>query len=319
MMRNVAAVVGGSAGAFELGVVCQVFGLDRTDDPADLPHHDFAICSARPGLVTTTSGFPIRVDHGLERIAGADLVTVPAWPEWDRPAPPPLLDALRAAADRGAQVLSVCTGAFLLAEAGLLDGRRATTHWQFTGRLAERHPRVEVDAHALYVEDGPVITSAGAAAGIDACLHLVRREYGAATANALARRMVVPAHRSGGQAQFIETPMPAPTTGGDLSGLIDWIQAHLDQPLTADVLAARAAMSPRTFARRFKTVTGTTAHRWLLDQRLQRAEELLERTDLSVDAVAARAGFGSADTLRHHFAARRGIAPAAHRRTFRSP
>jgi transcriptional regulator GlxA family with amidase domain len=212
----------------------------------------------------------------------------------------------------------VCTGAFLLAEAGLLDGRRATTHWQFTGRLAERYPRVEVDAQVLYVEDGPVITSAGAAAGIDACLHLVRREYGAATANALARRMVVPAHRSGGQAQFIETPMPAPTAPGDLSDLIDWIQAHLDRPLTADVLAARAAMSPRTFARRFKAVTGTTAHRWLLDQRLQRAEELLERTDLSVDAVAARAGFGSADTLRHHFAARRGIAPAAHRRTFRS-
>lgn len=319
MIRNVVAVVGGSAGAFELGVVCQTFGLDRSDDPAGLPRHDFAVCAARPGPVMTTSGFPIQVDHGPERIAEADLVTVPAWAEWDRAAPPPLLEALRAAVARGARVLSVCTGAFLLAEAGLLDGRRATTHWQFTDRLAAEYPRVEVDAHVLYVEDGPVTTSAGAAAGIDACLHLVRSEYGAATANALARRMVVPAHRSGGQAQFIEMPMPAPRTAdGDLSELIDWMQAHLDQPLTVDALAARAAMSPRTFARRFKAVTGTTAHRWLLDQRLQLAEELLERTDLSVDAVAGRAGFGSADTLRHHFAARRGIAPAAHRRTFRT-
>ena len=236
----------------------------------------------------TTSGFALEVEHGPERVAAADLVTVPAWPQLEAHPPEPLPDALREAVARGARVLSVCTGAFLLAAAGLLDGRRAATHWQFADRLARLHPRVRVDRDVLYVEDGPVLTSAGAAAGIDACLHLVRQEHGAATANALARRMVVPAHRSGGQAQFVE--MPVPVTRGEygLTDLVDWMQAHLDQPLTVEDLAARAAMSPRTFARRFKAATGTTPHRWLLDQRLQLAEELLETTALPVEVVAAR-------------------------------
>lgn len=315
MIRNVVALVGDEAAAFELGVVCQVFGLDRSDDR--LPVYDFAVCAPRPGAVPTGSGFAIRVDHGLDRLADADLVTVPAWPQLERPAPPGVAEALREAVARGARVLSVCTGAFLLAAAGLLDGRRAATHWQFADRLAGRYPAVRVDRDVLYVEDGPILTSAGAAAGIDACLHLVRREHGAATANALARRMVVPAHRSGGQAQYIETPVPAIRADHGLSDLIDWAQSHLDRPLSVAELAARALMSPRTFARRFRQATGTTPNRWLLDQRLQRAEELLERTDLPVDAVAARAGFGSADTLRHHFAARRGVGPTTHRRTFR--
>jgi transcriptional regulator GlxA family with amidase domain len=314
VIRNVVALVGEPAAAFELGVVCQVFGLDRSDD--GLPVYDFAVCATSPGQVRTTSGFAIRVDHGLDRVAAADLVTVPAWPPLDRLAPEPLLRALRAAVERGAEVLSVCSGAFLVAAAGLLDGRRATTHWQFADRLARRYPAVRVDRDVLYIADGPVLTSAGAAAGIDACLHVVRREHGATTANALARRMVVPAHRSGGQAQFIEMPVPAVNTGYELADLIDWMQEHLDQPLTVEVLAARALMSPRTFARRFKAVTGTTPHRWLLDQRLQRAEALLESTDLPVDTVATRAGFGSADTLRHHFTARRGVGPTIHRHTF---
>ncbi|GGW49564.1 AraC family transcriptional regulator [Streptomyces xantholiticus] len=316
VIGDVVAVIGDRAAAFELGIVSHVFGLDRSDD--GLPTHDFAVCTLRPGLVPTTSGFSIAVEHGVERIATSDLVTVPAWPQLDAPVPPQVLEALRHAVARGAQVLSVCTGTFLPAAAGLLDGRRAATHWQFTDLLAERFPGVDVDRDVLYVEDGPILTSAGAAAGIDACLHVVRREYGAATANALARRMVVPAHRSGGQAQFVETPVPAPRTTYELSGLIDWIQGHLDQPLTVPALAARAAMSPRTFARRFKAVTGTTPHRWLLDQRLHLVEELLETTDLPIEAVAARAGFGSAATLRHHFAARRGVGPAAHRHTFRT-
>ncbi|WP_433338862.1 helix-turn-helix domain-containing protein [Spirillospora sp. CA-294931] len=313
-MRNVAALVGGRAAAFELGVVCQVFGLDRSDD--GLPVYDFAVCAAEPGAVPSTSGFEINVVHGLERLASADLIAVPAWPELDLRPSPRVGAALRDAVARGARVLSICTGAFPVAEAGLLDGRRAATHWQFADRLARRHPAVRVDREVLYVQDGPVLTSAGAAAGIDACLHLVRREHGAATANALARRMVIPAHRSGGQAQYVELPVPS-GTGGDLAGLLDWARAHLDRPLTVDVLAARAHLSSRTFARRFKDATGTTPHRWLLDQRLQRAEELLESTELPVDAIAARAGFGSADTLRHHFAARRGVTPIAHRRTFR--
>jgi transcriptional regulator GlxA family with amidase domain len=315
VIRKVVAVVGEPAAAFELGLVCQVFGLDRSDD--GLPGYDFAVCAARPGPVMTTSGFAIQVTEGLDRLRDADLVAVPAWPSLDRDAPAAVLDALREAAGRGARLLSVCSGAFLLAAAGLLDGRRATTHWQFAARLARRYPAVRVDPDVLYVADGPVLTSAGAAAGLDACLHLVRREHGATTANALARRMVVPAHREGGQAQFIEMPVPAVGADHQLSALIDWAREHLDEPLTVPALATRAVMSPRTFARRFAALTGTTPHRWLLDQRLRRAEELLESTDLTVDAVAARAGFGSADTLRHHFAIRRGVSPAAHRRAFR--
>jgi transcriptional regulator GlxA family with amidase domain len=315
VIRNVVAVVGERAAAFELGLVCQVFGLDRSDD--GLPCYDFAVCGPRPGRVPTTSGFDIVATHGLDRLASADLITVPAWPDLDRPVPPPLRDALHRAVAGGTRLLSICTGAFLLAAAGLLDGRRATTHWQFTDRFARRYPLVRVEGDVLYVADGPVLTSAGAAAGIDACLHLVRAEFGTATANALARRMVVPAHRAGGQAQYVELPVPDTATGPGLADVIDWAVTNLHRPLTVDVLAARALVSPRTFARRFRAATGTTPHRWLIDQRLRRAEELLESSDLPIATVAARVGFGSADTLRHHFAARRGVGPLAHRRTFR--
>jgi transcriptional regulator GlxA family with amidase domain len=310
---DVVALVGERVAAFELGIVCQVFGLDRTDD--GLPSHEFAVCGARPGLVPTTSGFAVEVPHGLDRLVAADLVVVPAWPTLDAPVDPAFPVALRAAAARGAHLLSVCSGAFALAAAGLLDGRRAATHWQFADLLARRYPAVTVDRDVLYVTDGPVLTSAGAAAGIDACLHVVRERHGAATANALARRMVVPAHREGGQAQFVDMPVPA-TTGHPLAALLDWVRAHLDEPLTVGALAARAHLSPRTFARRFRETTGTTPHRWLLDQRLRHAEHLLETTALPVDAVAARAGLGSGDTLRHHFAVRRGVSPRTYRRTF---
>jgi transcriptional regulator GlxA family with amidase domain len=313
-MRSVVAVVGERVAAFELGIVCQVFGLDRSDD--GLPGYDFAVCGRRAGAVPTTSGFPVRV-AGLDRVATADLVTVPAWPTLDDPIRPAILDALRAAVERGARVLSVCSGAFALAAAGLLDGRRAATHWQFADRLAHRYPAVRVDRDVLYVADGPILTSAGAAAGIDACLHLVREVHGAHTANELARRMVVPPHRDGGQAQFVDLPVPAARSDYVLADLLDWMAAHLAEPQPVEALAARAVMSPRTFARRFRAATGTTPHRWLLDQRLRRAEELLESTDLPVDRVAAEAGFGAGDTLRHHFTARRGVSPAAYRRAFR--
>lgn len=308
-------MVGDRVAAFELGILCQVFGLDRTDD--GLPAYDFAVAAARPGPVPTTSGYAIDVPYGPERVATADLVAVPAWPQLTDPADPALVDAVRAAADRGARILSVCSGAFLLAGAGLLDGRRAATHWQFADLLRRTHPAVTVDADVLYVEDGPVLTSAGAAAGIDACLHVVRTEHGSAVANALARRMVVPAHRAGGQAQFVQAPVPEPA-GAELAELLDWAGEHLADPLTVPDLAARALMSPRTFARRFRAVTGTTPHRWLLEQRLRLAEQLLETTDLPVDAVASTAGFGSPDTLRHHFAAHRAVGPAAYRATFRA-
>jgi transcriptional regulator GlxA family with amidase domain len=314
-MRSVVAVVGERVAAFELGIVSQVFGLDRSDD--GLPTYDFAVCGASPGEVPTTSGFPVRV-AGLDRVAEADLVTVPAWPTLDAPVDPALLDTLRAAIDRGATVLSVCSGAFALAAAGLLDGRSAATHWQFADLLARRYPKVRVNREVLYVAEGQIVTSAGAAAGIDACLHLVRETHGTHTANELARRMVMPPHRDGGQAQFVAHPIP--TAGSDhvLADLLDWMSAHLHDPLPVTTLATRAVMSERTFARRFRAATGTTPHRWLLDQRLRRAEELLESTDLAVDRVAAESGLGAGDTLRHHFTARRGVSPAAYRRTFQN-
>jgi transcriptional regulator GlxA family with amidase domain len=225
--------------------------------------------------------------------------------------------ALRAALDRGARLLAVCSGAFLLAASGVLDGRRATTHWRYAATLASRYPQIRVDPDVLYVDDGAVVTSAGTAAAIDACLHLIRDEHGAAVANAFARRMVVAPHRSGGQAQFVETAVPAPGDD-DLASLVAWVQGHLAEPLTVDDLAARALMSPRTFARRFRAATGTTPHQWLLDQRMLLAEQLLEQTDLPVDEVARRCGLGSADTLRHHFARRRRVSPVGYRRAFRA-
>jgi transcriptional regulator GlxA family with amidase domain len=316
MLKDVVAVVGDQIAAFELGTVSEVFGLDRSD--AGLPTYDFAVAGLRPGPVPTTSGWSMLVEHGLERLATADLVAIPAWPTGTAEAPPAeLVDALHAAAERGAWLLSVCSGSFLLAAAGLLDGRRATTHWKYTDLLATRHPRVTVDPDVLYVVDGRVISSAGTAAGIDACLHLVRLEQGGAVANAIARRMVVPPHRNGGQAQYVEAPVPDLTDCDELAELLDWVTAHLDEPLTVDALAARALMSPRTFARRFRALTGTTPHRWLLDQRLLLAERLLEDTTLGIDVIADRAGLGSADSLRHHFAGRRGISPQTYRRTFR--
>ena len=313
MVSTVAAVVGSQVAVFELGIVCQLFGLDRSDE--GLPTHGFTVCAARPGPVPSTSGFPVEA-AGLDTVAAADVVVVPAWPDLDGPLEPETVEALRAACDRGAQLLAICSGAFALAEAGLLDGRRATTHWQFMERFARRYPKVRVERDVLYVSDGPVLTSAGAAAGIDAGLHLMRRLHGAETANAVARRMVVPAHREGGQAQYVEFPVPLRGSGEVLSGLLDWIVQHLDEPLGVERLAAAAHMSPRTFARQFRARTGTTPGRFVLEQRLHRAEQLLESTLDNVEVVARRVGFGSADTLRHHFARQRGTTPTAHRRAF---
>ena len=316
MLANIAAVVGDHVAAFELGVISEVFGVDRRD--AGLPAYTFTVCAVRPGLVPTTSGYRLYIDEGLDRLADADLIAVPGWTTDDLDPPAQLVTALRQAAGRGARVLSVCSGAFLLAAAGLLDGRRATAHWRDAPILAARFPRVRVDPDVLYVADGPVVTSAGTAAGIDACLHLVRHEYGATVANSLARLMVVSPHRSGGQAQFAQTPILA-VDDRSVAGIMQWLQSHLDQPVSVQNLAARALMSPRTFARRFKAATGTTPHRWILDQRVLLAETLLENTDLTIDRIAQQCGLGSPDTLRHHFARRRRISPAAYRRTYRAP
>ena len=322
MLRNIAVVVVNGFLPFEFGTVCEVFGVDRSDD--GLPRYDFAVVAGEPPPLRTLD-FTMHPSHGLERLAEADLIALPAVSDERfrlddcapaRRFPEDLLEALRQAVDRGARVLSVCSGAFILGEAGLLDGRRCTTHWRNAAELGRRYPNAKVDPDVLYVDDDPVITSAGTAAGIDACLYLVRKEQGSRVANGIARRMVVPPHRDGGQAQYVVQPIP-PSCDGSLRDLLEWLRAHLDQPLTVRQLAARANMSERTFARRFVTDTGTTPQRWLTGQRILLAQQLLEETDETVDAIADRAGFGNATALRHHFRIWRGTTPNAYRHLFR--
>ncbi|MFF7235563.1 helix-turn-helix domain-containing protein [Streptomyces collinus] len=317
MLRNVVAVLLDGVNPFELAVVCEVFGTDRSDE--GLPVYDFAVASAEGRTLRSNAGFSLHVEHGLERLDSADLIAVPAGSDYaSRPFPPELLDALRRGVDRGARVLSVCSGVFVLAAAGLLDGRRCAVHWHHADELARQYPRLTVEPDVLYVDEDPVITSAGTAAGIDACLHLVRREQGPEVANRIARRMVVPPHRDGGQAQYIERPLPkAPCdTVGEV---LAWMERHLDREVTVEQLAARAHMAPRTFARRFQQETGTTPYRWILRQRVLLAQELLEGTDETMEAIASRTGFGTAAALRHQFVRALGTTPAAYRRTFRGP
>ena len=312
----VSALVGdGLVGSFGLGVAAEVFGYDRRE--MGLPLFDFGLVTERPGVVRTDTGIPLTVEHGLERLAASDIVTITAWEVLDRVPSPQLLDAVRLAHQRGATVVSQCTGAFVLAATGLLDGLRVTTHWKYAGELAARFPAVRVDPAVLYVDNGRLVTGAGTAAGVDTLLHLVRREWGAAAANALAREMVVPPHRDGGQAQFIDAPVAR--CEDDLLGVVlDWAVTHLAEDITVDLLARRALMSPRSFARRFKATTGTTPHAWLLDQRLAAAEALLEGSDAAVEEVARLVGFGTAAGLREQFTRRRGVSPRAYRQTFRA-
>lgn len=312
-IRNVAALVYDGVAPFELGLLCEAWGLDRTETGG--PTFDFAVCTPDPGRVRTSMGFSLEVEHGLERVAEADLITLPAVPR-DREPPAAVRDTIQHAFARGAQLLSVCSGAFVLGEVGLLDDRDCTTHWRYSEELAERFPKARVHRDVLYVDSGQIITSAGSAAGIDACLHLIRREFGARAARSVARRMVVAPHREGGQAQFIETPVTMPPAADTLGPVLAWMQENLDTEMPVAELADRAAMSPRTFARRFRAETGTTPHQWVTSQRVLLAERLLEETDAPVDVIASRAGFGNAATLRHHFVAARGTTPQAFRRIF---
>jgi AraC family transcriptional activator FtrA len=315
-LSTVAVVIPQRPAMFELGVVTEVFGVDRTED--GVPLIDFRACSERPGLpLRMDNGVSLTTSHGLADAEDADLVIAPAF-DYDEPASEAVLEVFRRAHSRGAWVLSVCSGAFLLGEAGLLDGRSCTTHWRHTAELERRFPAATVDPDVLFVEDDRVITSAGTAAGIDACLHHVRCELGAAVATKIARRMVVPPQRDGGQRQFIDLPVPD-CEADSLAPLLTWMREHLAEEQPVKVLAQRAAMSERTFARRFAAETGTTPGKWLLAQRLHHARMLLEGSDLSVETVASRAGFGSAALLRHHFGAHVGVAPAEYRRTFRTP
>jgi transcriptional regulator GlxA family with amidase domain len=313
MLQNVVAIATPGVAPFELGVIAGVFGVDRSD--AGLPNFDFAVVAEDQVPVTSEVGFTLTAAFGLERAERADLVCVPAG-IFDREASPAVVDLLRDTVERGARVLSVCSGAFSLGAAGLLDGRRCTTHWTDAAELQRTYPRADVIPDVLYVDDDPVITSAGSAAGLDACLHLVRKELGAEAANGIARRMVVPAHRDGGQAQFIERPLPehAPEA---MSAVLDWMAENIHHDVTVDQLADRAHMSSRTFARRFKAETGTTPHAWLTRLRINHAERLLEQTDEPIERVADLSGFGSATLLRHHFVKERSTTPAAYRRTFR--
>jgi transcriptional regulator GlxA family with amidase domain len=316
-LSNVAVVVVNDFHPFEFGVICEVFGIDRTEE--GLPAYDFAVVGAEPGPLRSYNDFTLQPRHGLERLAEADLIALPAVSDrrvGKHQYPEPLLRELRDAVGRGARVLSVCSGAFILGAAGLLDGRRCTTHWRFADELARRFPQAKVDPDVLYVDEDPVISSAGTAAGIDACLYLVRKEQGSRIANGIARRMVVPPHRDGGQAQYVAQPV-APSYDGALHDLLDWLRANLAEPSTVRQLAGRAHMSERTFARRFVQDTGTTPQRWLTGQRILLAQPLLEETDETVDAIADRAGFGNGTAMRHHFRTWRGTTPNAYRRLFR--
>lgn len=312
--KNVAVALIDNVAAFELGVACEVFGIDRSAQ--GVPRYDFAVVAATRGPLRSAFGFRLSTEHGLDRLAAADLVVVPGagTPGTDG-GPPALHAALRGVLARGGQVMSLCGGVFVLAAAGLLDGRRAAAHWYHAAELAARFPAVEVDPTVLYVEDGPVLTSAGTAAAIDLCLHVVRRDHGPAVANIVARRMVVPPQRDGGQRQYVEAPVPEHAADHILAGVLDWAVQRLDEPLPVSRLAARASMSPRSFVRHFAELTGTTPHRWLIEQRLLRAERLLEQ-DLPVEEVARRAGFGTSAALREQFGRRRGITPQAYRRFF---
>ncbi|MEU7459508.1 helix-turn-helix domain-containing protein [Streptosporangium roseum] len=310
-MRTVAVAVTDGMLHFELSVAYEVFGTA----PAGMAGPWYRLTGCGPGAVQA-GRFRLEPDYGLDRLPSADTVIVPAWADVDVDPPGDLIDAVRAAHRAGARVAALCTGAFVLAAAGLLDGRRATTHWAHTGALATRYPRVEVDPDVLYVDNGSVLTSAGKAAAMDLCLHLVRLDHGSAVANAVARRLVVPPHRAGGQAQFVTSPVPA-QENHPLAELFPWVIERLDHPLTVEDLARQAAMSSRNLGRRFRSVTGTTPLQWLLTQRIRRAQELLETTDDSVEAIAAATGMGTGTTLRRHFNRTVGVPPDTYRRTFR--
>ncbi len=312
--HRVAAVVLNDAAPFEMAVPCEVFGIDRSDLVA--PWYEFRLCTAAPAPIRMAAGFSIDTPFGLETLDWANTVIV--IPTSQRSYPDALLEALRAAHSRGARIVSICTGAFILAAAGLLDGRRVTTHWMNADELAKTHPAVSVDPNVLYIDDGDIATSAGTASGIDLCLHIVRKDHGADVANAVARRMVVPPHREGGQAQYIEYPMVSANEDDDLlDETLSWARERLADPLTVEQLAHRAAMSPRTFARRFNDATGTTPHQWLTSERVRLAQRMLESTDRSIDWIANDAGFGTATNMRQHFQRFLGVSPGRYRDAFR--
>ncbi|MQA76077.1 MAG: helix-turn-helix domain-containing protein [Solirubrobacterales bacterium] len=310
--HRVVALCLGRVVAFDLSIAAEVFS--RAAD-GGRSRYEFEACAPVAGRVASTTGFRIDGVAGLGALERADTVVVPGYRPVAAPPPARALAALRSVVERGGRAISICTGAFALAHAGLLDGRRATTHWSSAGRLAEMFPAVTVVPDALYVDEGRVLTSAGLSAGIDLCLHVVRRDHGEAVGASVARAMVAPPHRDGGQAQFIDRPLSE--GDGSLAEVRAWALEHLREPLDVATLAARAAVSPRTFARRFVAETGTSPLKWLHSQRVLEARRLLERTDVPIERVAAGAGFGSAPSLRQHFRRATATTPTAYRRAFR--
>jgi transcriptional regulator GlxA family with amidase domain len=313
-MRTVAVVLYDGMRIFDYAVTFEVWGIDRSE--SGVPSFEFRRCSPGRRAVSADAGTRVRASHGLSGLADADLVIVPGGIRSTAPAHPALLRALGTAHEARTPIVGMCGGAFVLARAGLLRGRRATTHWLLAGELEQRFPDVRVVREALFVEDDGIWTSAGTAASIDLCLHLVRTAHGAEVAATIARRMVSMPHRSGDQRQYIHSPVLDLTSGDPLVEVIAWARAHLHQPLTVRRLAARARMSDRTFARQFVRLTGTTPLRWLQHQRIQLAQELLETTTLSVDSIAHRTGFGSTSALRRHFGRALDTTPTAYRRVY---
>lgn len=314
--ETIAVLLFSNSPILESSIPISVFGVDRRD--AGVPNYRLLVCAAEPGPLRTTGGVELIAPHGLDGLHRAGTVIVPAWHSPSRTPPAPVLDALRRAHREGARVVGLCGGAFVLAAAGLLDDRPATTHWMYAPALAKSFPKVRVDPRELYVDDGDVLTSAGTAAGIDLCLHLVRIDHGSDAANALARRLVVPAHRVGGQAAYMDLSLPEEISGDPLATVISWALENLSEKFDIEVLATRAYMSRRTFDRRFRSLTGSAPLQWLLTQRVLQAQRMLETTELQVEEIARRCGFRSPVALRGHFRKQLGIPPAAYRDAFRT-
>ncbi|TBF36977.1 transcriptional regulator FtrA [Rhizobium leguminosarum] len=299
---------------FEFGIAVEVFGLDRPEMGQNW--YRFAVAGSDQGPMRAAGGVRIMTDGDLDLMADANIIVIPGWRGVDSEVPNDLINAVRQAHHRGARILSICSGVFVLAAAGLLDGRRATTHWRYTDALAARYPKIAVTPDVLYVDEGDVLTSAGSAAGLDLCLHVVRRDFGTRAANSVARRLVVQPHRDGGQAQFVKNAVPSPYESGRIGPLLDFLRENLAGVHCLDDLAKRVGMSKRTFSRRFEIATGTTPARWLLDARMVRARDLLEETDLPIESVAETVGFKSATLLRHHFRQQFATTPVAYRAAF---
>ena len=311
--KNVAVVAYDQLAVFEFGIATEVFGLRRPEIKA--PWYRCRACAIEPGPIHARGGIVISAEAGLASVRRAGTIVIPGWRSADERPPEAFLAALRSAYARGARILTICSGVFALAAAGLLAGRRATTHWLYTRTLAERYPDVQVEPDVLFVDEGRILTSAGSAAGLDLCLHVVRQDYGAEIANIVARRLVMPPQRDGGQAQFIPAAVAKlPVTS--LAPLLEWMQRRIAQPLTIEQLAQRAAMSPRTFARRFRETTGTTPYQWILQQRVMAAQQRLETTRASIDEIAEVVGLQTAATLRHHFTRALKTTPTAYRQRF---